>query len=275
MPQTWRKYPMGKIMSKNAIFFSKVMHNRLTPKEHGFSYNVYYLHLPLSKLNELNKLKKLKYNKRGLLSFWEKDHGARELTGLESWARGLLKAHNMYKADGEIIMLALPRVLGYVFNPVSFYFCFDKAGGLRNVIAEVNNTFGETHSYICTNKNQEIISKDDWMESEKLFHVSPFLEREGIYKFRFDYSADKIGIWIDLYDPSQQKKLITSLMGKLATIDDKVIAHAFWKHPLVTLKTIFLIHLHAFKLFRKGMKYIVKPEQKSVRVTISAYSENK
>jgi len=241
-------------MSINAIYYAKVMHKRLTPKEHGFSYNVYYLHLPLSKLNELGRLKKLKFNRRGLLSFWEKDHGSRELTGLESWARSLLATHNLRKADGEIIMLSLPRVLGYVFNPVSFFFCFDKAGNLRSVIAEVNNTFGETHIYICANENEEIINANDWMQADKKFHV--------------------IGIWIDLYDPAQNKKLITSLIGKLEPLNDKTIANAFWKHPLVTLKTIFLIHLHAFKLFRKGMKYIVKPTQEETNVTISSSPKN-
>ena len=261
-------------MSINAIYFAKVMHKRLTPKEHGFSYNVYYLHLPLSKLNELSKLKKLKYNRRGLISFWEKDHGACNITGLESWARNLLASNNLSKADGEIIMLSLPRVLGYVFNPVSFFFCFDKAGALRTVIAEVNNTFGETHNYICVKENEDIITADDWMQADKMFHVSPFLEREGHYKFRFDYSPQKIGIWIDLYDPAQNKKLITSLMGKLEPLNDESIANAFWKHPLVTLKTIILIHLHAFKLFRKGMKYIVKPIQKDENVTISSQRKN-
>ena len=259
---------------EHGIYFSKVMHKRLLPKEHGFSYGVYYLHLQLSKLAQISKLKKLKYNKRGLLSFWEKDHGAHELQGLESWVRGLLAQHNIIKADGEINLLTLPRVFGYVFNPVSFYFCFDKTRGLRAVIAEVNNTFGETHNYICAQPNEEIITANDWMEAEKVFHVSPFLEREGKYKFRFDYGIEKIGIWIDLYDPSQNKKLITSLMGKLEPMTDKSISAAFWKHPLVTLKTVFLIHMHALKLFRKGLKYIVKPIQKEERVTISSTSEN-
>lgn len=254
-------------MSQNAIFFSKVMHKRLTPKEHGFSYNVYYLHLPLSRLEEINKLKKLRYNKRGILSFWEKDHGYRTVAGLQQWVRDLLKKHGNEKADGEIVLVTLPRVLGYVFNPVSFYFCFDKAGSLKAVVAEVNNTFGETHSYICSKPDEETITAEDWMVAEKVFHVSPFLEREGTYKFRFDYRENNIGIWIDLYDKDSQKKLITSLIGKLAPLNDKNISEAFWKHPLVTLKTIFLIHLHALKLFRKGIRYLVKPEQMEDKVT--------
>lgn len=245
------------------------MHKRFFPKEHGFNYNVYYLHLPLSKLGEINNLKNLRYNRRGLLSFWEKDHGARELTGLENWARNLLASHNLHKADGEIVLLTLPRVIGYVFNPVSFYFCFDTQDGLRTVIAEVNNTFKETHSYICVRENEEIITATDLMEADKLFHVSPFLEREGKYQFRFDYSPDKIGIWIDLYDPGANKKLVTSLMGKIEPMTDSVIRRAFWKHPLVTIKTIYLIHLHAIKLLRKKLKYIVKPEQLESNVTIS------
>ncbi len=259
---------------ENSVYFAKVMHKRLLPKEHGFSYEIYYVHLPLSKLGELAGFKKIKLNRRGMLSFWEKDHGDYKPQGLEKWARGLLAQYNINKADGEIVLLTFPRVMGYVFNPVSFYFCLDKEQNLRAVIAEVNNTFGETHSYICVNENQEIITSENWMESEKIFHVSPFLEREGTYKFRFDYKTDNIGIWIDLYDPSQDKKLITSLMGRLEPMTDEVISKAFRKHPLVTIKTIILIHMHALKLLRKGLKYIVKPVQRKERVTISGFGKN-
>ena len=247
------------------LFIAKVMHKRLFPKENAFNYKIYYLYLPLSKLTALTGLKKLKLNRWGILGFHEKDYAPSG--SLEIFARNMLLENGLDKADGEIILVTLPRVLGYAFNPVSFFFCMDKAGNLRAVLAEVHNTFGEKHYYICAKEGQEIITSTDWLEGEKHFHVSPFLEREGSYKFRFDHGTENLGIWIDFYDVAGQKKLITSLMGNYIPLTDANIRHVFWKYPLITIKTILLIHVQAFKLFRKGIKYVVKPEQKQITIT--------
>jgi DUF1365 family protein len=158
-----------------------------------------------------------------------------------------------------------------VFNPVSFYLCFDEAQNgvqkLKYVIYEVNNTFGETHTYITYNKDGGEIDGEQYLEAEKVFHVSPFLEREGHYKFRLDLRDNKLGIWIDFYDASGNKKFITSLIGKFTELNKANLNKAFWQHPLVTLKTIFLIHYQAIKLILKGIKYIPKPVQKVDRIT--------
>ena len=208
-----------------------------------------------------------KLNRWGFLSFYNRDHGYRNEDSPEIWAREILDQHGVTKADGEIILVTMPRVFGYVFNPVSFWYCYDQSKKLRAVICEVNNTFGETHSYICAHDDQREITQDDILEGEKLFHVSPFLERQGGYKFRFAVKAEQMGAWIDFYDPEGQKQLITSVHGKFSDLSEKQAFRAFWRYPLVTIKAISLIHWQAVKLFVKGVKYVPKPTQFKDKIT--------
>ncbi|MEM6781358.1 MAG: DUF1365 domain-containing protein [Pseudomonadota bacterium] len=245
-----------------ALFFGKVMHKRLFPKVNGFNYGIYYLTLPLSKLSDIS----IARNRFAAMSFYESDHGPKDGSDLEVWARDILKTYNV-NADGEIVLIAMPRIFGYVFNPVSFWMCFDRQQNLRAVICEVNNTFGETHSYLCAHADSRPIEKDDVMTGQKLFHVSPFLKREGYYTFRFDWQGDKFGTWIDFYGGRGDKQLLTSLMGKIEPMTQKTKTKAFWGYPLVTFKAIALIHWQAFKLVFKGIKYISKPKQIDSRVS--------
>lgn len=252
------------IINKPKIFTAKVMHKRLFPKENGFVYNVYYLSLPLAELDNISD--KLNHNKFGAISFYDKDHGKKDGSSLKKWVEKIFTAHNINSDGLDVTLIALPRILGYVFNPVSFYLCFDKDKKLKIVVCEVNNTFGETHTYICHNNGGEI-SSEQYLQAEKVFHVSPFLEREGYYKFRFDVREEKLGIWIDFYDKEGNKKLITSLIGNFIDLNKSNLSKVFWKHPLVTLKTIFLIHYQAIKLVIKGIKYVPKPKQLAKKVT--------
>jgi len=235
------------------------MHKRLIPKVNQFTYGVYYLVLPISDIDNLSLLPPF-------LTFKKKDHGARNGEDLKLWIYSILR-ENKISCDGEIMLVCMPRIFGYVFNPVSFWFCLDKQGKLKAVLSEVNNTFGETHSYLCFNSDKSEIKPDDIFDSEKLFHVSPFLSREGSYKFRFDYREDKIGIWIDYYNKQSEKTLLTTLAGKVTPLTKKNLVKHFFKYPLVTVKVISLIHYQAFKLFAKGIKYICKPKQKDVRTS--------
>jgi hypothetical protein len=248
-----------------SIMTGKVMHKRLFPKVNAFTYDIYYLCTPLSQLNSLP----IARNKFSAISFHDKDHGKRDGSSLENWARDILKTYNIDKADGDITLICMPRILGYVFNPVSFWLCTDKEQNLRAVICEVNNTFGESHSYLCVHDDQSPLSSDDILHAQKLFHVSPFLEREGDYTFRFNIKEDKIGVWIDFYDAGGNKKLITSLMGILQPMTRKNIRKIFWQYPLITVKAISLIHWQALKLIAKGIKHIKKPTQRSENISIT------
>lgn len=233
------------------IFTARVMHKRLFPKINQFTYGVYYLALPLPATKLPSRL----------LSFHEKDHGARDGSDIKAWASKILADYGLDEKIIQITLITMPRVLGYVFNPVSFFLCFDGDKKIRAVICEVHNTFGEQHSYLCARADHSPISPDEWLGAEKLFHVSPFLPREGSYKFRFALAGDNLGIWIDYYDKAENKQLITALTGKLTTLDSDSLRRAFWQHPLVTLKVIALIHWQAAKLICKGIKHIVKPPQ--------------
>ena len=233
------------------IFTAKVMHKRLLPKVNAFTYGVYYLALPLHEPVE----------RRGLLSFRAKDHGARDGGDLQDWIREILRDYGLNDITASIQLIAMPRILGYGFNPVSFWLCFDNEQQLRAVLCEVNNTFGETHSYLCANADRRPIQADDWLQAQKLFHVSPFLPREGSYQFRFAYQGESLGVWIDYYNAQGQKQLVTSLTGTLEPLSEAALRRAFWRHPLVTVKTIGLIHWQALKLVAKGIRYIPKPAQ--------------
>ena len=193
------------------------------------------------------------------MSLHDKDHGAKDGSGGEGWIRSILSAHGFTDEVGEIMLIAMPRVLGYVFNPVSFWLCLDETRAIRAVLAEVNNTFGETHSYFCAHEDHRVITADDWMLAYKHFHVSPFLERNGEYCFRFSFQENRLGIWIDYYHENGEKQLLTALTGELAPLTRAHLRRVFWRYPLVTLTTIALIHWQAIKLVSKGIRYIAKP----------------
>lgn len=254
------------------ILFGDVMHRRLFPKINGFHYRIYYLAIPLS---QINTIKDLKVNKFAPLSFYTKDHGDKKSDDLSQWARAILDQYNITQADGEIVLLCMPRIFGYVFNPISYWLCLDKQHNLRAVICEVNNTFGQTHSYLCVHDDQRAITVQDEMSAQKLFHVSPFLKREGHYQFRFDWrlfvqeegKTPKFGSWIDYYAHNGKKQLVTSLIGRFDPLDKKNLRRAFWRYPLLTFKAIALIHWQALKLVVKGIKYVPKPTQKAERIS--------
>lgn len=250
---------------KPQIFTGKVMHKRLFPKENSFTYGIYYLALPLSKIEQAPK--------KISLSFYEEDHGDRDGTGLEYWIRSILKNHNpaLEGITEDIQLICMPRIFGYVFNPVSFWLCLDKKSNIRAVLCEVNNTFGETHSYLCVQPGLKPITQNDWLKAEKIFHVSPFLKREGEYKFRFAYKDNKFGAWIDFYDAKNNKQLLTSLTGTFMPMTKQNLRRLFFSHPLITFKAITLIHWQALKLIIKGIKHLKKPNQHNEKLSVTKF----
>ncbi len=239
------------------LYTAKVMHKRFFPKENAFHYGVYYLAMPLPAVPIPG----------WLASFHLKDLGLRDGSDPTPWVRGILSDYGLNNITQDIVLVTMPRVLGYVFNPVSFYLCLDAAGQLRAVLCEVHNTFGEQHSYLCAHADHRPLLATDWLEAQKVFHVSPFLPVNGHYKFRFDLQNDKMGIWIDYYDVAANKQLMTSLMGSFSPLTPQSLRQAFWRHPLVAVKAIVLIHWQAVKLLVKGVPYIKKPVQKDIKTT--------
>ncbi|MFN8972421.1 MAG: DUF1365 domain-containing protein [Alphaproteobacteria bacterium] len=253
----------------SAIYTAKVMHKRLFPKVNQFTYGVYYLALPLDQLGRLDDGWRFGVNRRALVSFHERDHGARDGSPLEPWIRGILAEHAAHVAITDITLITMPRIFGYVFNPVSFWLCFDASQQLRAVLAEVHNTFGEAHNYLIVHSDGRALAADDLLYARKIFHVSPFLPREGSYQFRFAYNPESMGVTINYHDAEGQLQLITMLSGQFKAFNPMNLRRAFWQHKLVTLKTISLIHYQAIKLIAKGVRYIVKPSQLVARLSVT------
>jgi DUF1365 family protein len=237
----------------------------MRPKKNGFCYGVYYLSFNLDDMNQLQDCRLLSVNSANLFSFHEKDHGSGGVSP-QAWARKILSDWNLPQADGNIVLVTLPRLFGYVFNPVSFFFCLDTNGALRAVISEVHNTFGDKHSYICFHEDRRPITKDDLMRADKQLHVSPFIKVEGHYVFRFAYGEKKIGVWIDHHD-ADGVLLTTSIVGNREPLTTGNILKAFFRCPFVTLKVMTLIHYQALRLWIKGVKYIKRPPAPQTEVS--------
>ncbi|SMY09008.1 DUF1365 domain-containing protein [Flavimaricola marinus] len=204
-------------------------------------------------------------NGRGFMSLWDSDHGGAPHQGRGAvWAREVLAAHDI-DLSGKIEILAQPRLLGHVFNPVSFWLCHDADGVLRAVIAEVTNTFGDRHSYLCAHADLREIVKADTIEAQKIFHVSPFQPVEGGYTFRFDITADQIGIWIDY--SRGNGGLIATLTGKRKPLTTLGIVKAAFRRPFGSRRVLALIHWQALKLWWKGAAYRPRPEPPAPEVT--------
>lgn len=232
------------------LFKAKIYHKRYLPTVNEFSYSGFYIKFSLSQMHDL-KSTLFGINKFNLFSFYEKDHGYRDGSSLHNWARDMLKHAGVNDFNGEIVLQTFPRVLGYVFNPVSFWFCYEKENVIA-VIAEVNNTFGESHNYIIVNNPEENISV-----LKKEFHVSPFYDIKGEYRFNFT-SKDTVSI---NYFYDERIQLMTSLVGREIPWDNKALLKLFFKNPFYTFFIVVLIHYEAGRLFFKKNKFYSKPKK--------------
>lgn len=196
-------------------------------------------------------------NSGNLMSLQDSDHGGAPKQGKGAvWARDVLAAHDISDAV-RIELLAQPRVLGHVFNPVSFWLCYNASGDLTTVIAEVTNTFGDRHSYLCRHDDGRAITKDETLSAQKLMHVSPFQPVEGGYTFRFDIQPDSIGIWIDY--SRGNGGLIATLTGPRKPITNASIIKAAFRRPFGSRRVLALIHWQAIKLWWKGATFRSQP----------------
>ncbi len=240
--------------------FGRLMHRRFRPSSHALDYGVFFLRVPLSRLATLDNFW-LSRDRFNLMTFRTADYGPRDGTSLEFWMRNLLREHAIDAADGEIVLQTMPRVLGYVFNPISLWYCFDRAGQLRAALAEVNNTFGERHNYLLAHADRRPIEPGDCLRAQKLLHVSPFCEVKGHYRFRFEQVADRAFAQIDYHDgPDERDRLIaTSWHGTPAVLTAATVRNAFLRYPLLTFGVIARIHWHALQLWWKQVPWFAKP----------------
>ena len=278
--------------------FGQVRHSRLRPVANAFTYPTYFLMLPLRSLkrDEAASLSAKgtptctqgwRINKRGALSFFEADHGdgrSPEKGGALAWLDELLQREGIFDATGEAWLHCYPRVLGYTFKPVSFWYCHraqdNQGGSLRAIVVEVNNTFGERHCYLL---DAPAYGKE--LRASKVFHVSPFCKVEGHYRFRFMRSTqrgiNKTVARIDYCDcddatggehhgqPQGPAAVLlqTSVSGTLEPITPRALRRGLWRYPAMTLGVVLHIHWQALRLWIKSVPFIGKPKPPETFVT--------
>lgn len=241
-------------MAEHWLFRGTVVHTRLAPRRHHFRYPAFFICFPLSRKAGLENAV-FSLDRFNLFSFHEADHG--DGHDGEAWSRAILTRFGI-AADGEIWLQTQPRMLGFVFNPVSFWYCEDREGVLRAVICEVNNTFGERHCYLLTASDGGAIVAETALLARKVFHVSPFLAVEGEYRFRFQLHPQRRTVRID-YRMHGRTVLMTALTGEArplaATPLLQTLATLGWATALVVLR----IHWQALRLWLKGIRFHKKP----------------
>ena len=252
-------------MTNSCIYEGSVIHKRFKPKEHFFKYKVFSLFIDLSELNELNdKLNFFSLNKFNLISFYERDHGDRDCSSLVNWVKINLEKNDINTEDIKIKLLCYPRILGYVFNPLSIFFIYNKKENLISILYEVKNTFGEQHTYVFKVENENKLIQNN---CSKKFHVSPFIEMDCKYFFRILNPGKNLSVKIDQYD-QEGKILFASQDGKRSDLTSKNLMNSYIKHPLMTFKIISAIHFEAFKLWIKGIKFVKKKLKIKNNITV-------
>lgn len=235
----------------------RVHHLRLRPSRHGFDYPTWFLLLPLRALRERPE-PSLRRNGRGWVSFHDADHGDGGPDCL-AWIDGVLRTEGIADAGGEVWLHTYPRLLGYAFKPVSFWYCHRADDSLAAIIVEVNNTFGGRHCYLLAGPD---LAWGRELHARKMFHVSPFCRVEGGYRFRF-MRTDAAGhrgrtVARIEHDDAQGPLLLTSVSGELAPLTRSRLRQALWRMPLLTLGVIARIHWQALRLLVKRVPFFGK-----------------
>ncbi len=248
-------------MSQALIGFGQVRHRRLRPANNHFAYPTCFLLLPMRELNKPEAMGGLAINQSAAISFFDCDHGdgrGPEAGGALGWLTDMLRLEGISDVDGEIWLHTYPRVLGYTFKPVSFWYCHRGNGQLSTIVAEVNNTFGERHCYLL---DRAAFGKE--LVASKCFHVSPFCKTEGTYRFRFMRACHPEGertvARID-YEDADGPLLQTSVSGSLLPISPALLRQALWKYPAMTLLVMARIHWQAVRLWLKRVRFFSKPK---------------
>ena len=241
----------------SCLYACTVFHRRLLPKRHEFTYRVFYFLIDLDELPRIeDTLRLLRINRPGLYSFRETDHidhGAK--SGGSDFGRAreniirYLTSKGITRPVGRILLLTLPRVAGYIFNPISIYYCFDDQGAPLVSVAEVGNTFGEWKPYLIP------LADDGTFHSRmvKHFYVSPFSDLDLEFDFRFHIPDERLSVFIDDYR-GEDRELVSVLTGTRVPLTDGNLLRFTLRYPFLTLKVILGIHWHAVRLWLKGLK---------------------
>ena len=232
---------------RSALYTGTVMHARKTPKENVFRYRVCFYLLDLDELPELDRRVRLfGWNRRNVVSLHDRD---------QLDVRAFLAEHGI-EAD-RILLLTNLRVLGYVFNPVSFFYCY-RGGELACIVAEVSNTFGERLPYLLSPANQDTGERRLSYRHDKRLHVSPFFGLDQSYQWWFSEPGERLDVRIDLSEGGE-RPFFATLTGKQRPLTSTTLAWALLRYPLMPLRVTILIHLQAARLWLKRVPFFHKP----------------
>lgn len=246
------------------LYPARVMHRRLVAPLYRFVYRVFYLLLDVDRLDALHRqLRFFSLNRWNLLSVHVRDHG--DGLGLRAWAERMLHEGGIEPQGGRIRLLVMPRVFGFAFNPISLWYCEHRDGRLAAVIAEVRNTFGETHSYLLASK-PGTAPYEQVYEKDKCFHVSPFFDLTGRYQFRLNEPGEVLRVLI--HETREGVPILdATLAGERQSLTDGAILKQVLAMPLQMLKVVGGIHWEALKIWLRGAKFHTKPEPPKLELT--------
>jgi DUF1365 family protein len=253
-------------MTGSALYHGVVTHHRRRQVVHALRYRIFLLALDLDEAPSLTRrLRWFAFDQRGLLTFWQRDHGDGTPRGLRPWIDAQLAAAGLH-GGGPVTVLSMPRVLGHAFNPLTLYFCHARDGALQAMLYEVNNTFGQRHSYLLP------VHGDVTQLSQscgKAFHVSPFMDMDLSYQFRVSLPGERIGVFITASDEAGVV-LAAGFTGRRQALSDASLLRAVLGMPLQGAKVVLGIHWEAMKLWVKGLKLRPAPPSPAASVTIGS-----
>ena len=248
---------------KTCIYKGFVTHRRFKPLRHYFSYKTFSILFDLTELEEIHKkISIFSFNKFNIFSFYNEDHGSRDGSDLTEWVKKNLKKYNLNCNISKIKLLCFPRVFGYVFNPLSIFYCYDGLL-LKVILYEVKNTFNEQHTYVFpVSDSSKIITQ----QCNKKFYVSPFIGMDTFYNFRLSEPEKSLKILIKQTD-SAEKILVACQVGTRQIMSFKQLLINLFTHPMMTFKIMISIHYEALRLWKKGA--IFKKRQVKIKNNIS------
>lgn len=262
----------GEMQSR--LYEGVVFHKRLRPRAHELSYRVFYMLLDLDELPGLARRSRLfAHNRLSLFGFHDRDHGDGSGRPVRQWVEAQLLRAGIDTRGGRILALCFPRILGYAFNPLTLYFCHRADGSLAAMLYEVNNTFGDRHSYLIPVEDSAAETPTLTQECDKAFYVSPFIPVSGRYRFKLLRPGKRFAMTIRESD-GEGALLSASFTGKAVPFGDAALLGAFFRYPLMTLKVIGGIHVEAFRLWRKGLRFAARPAAPAGPVTIVPFRDN-
>ncbi|MDH3307125.1 MAG: DUF1365 domain-containing protein [Acidimicrobiia bacterium] len=247
----------------HALYVGQVAHNRIRPRRHRFAYRVFWSLLDLDDLDGVAGLSRLfSHNRWNLFSFHDRDHGPRDGSPLRPWIEARAAEAGIDLSGGRVRLLSFPRILGYVFDPLSIWYCENADGQLVAVLYEVHNTFGESHAYLLRVEPGDAVGQADgpirhrW---DKVLYVSPFIDMTATYDFTMSPPDERLSVAVRETD-ADGPLFSASMTGRAETINSRTLLRLFVSHPLMTLKVMAGIHWEALWLWAKGAPYRSRPD---------------